>query len=207
MPDEWAPLRHTVGSAARSLRRLASDINALGARTGREYSALPTAGHGESDKALLERLLAILDTFPTLVGYLNGRRTSGSIVAVTSEADVQDLLYLTLKPSFPDLVYEEPTKKGAAGYSIGDFWLPCLKLVLEAKYINTTGDVKAKADEMSQDIWKYSTQGDCQRILFFVYDPHLLIPDRANYAAGLSTKAGQVKGRGGVVEIQTMIKP
>lgn len=186
---------------------MAADISALGAWTGKERSSPRAATDRGPDAAPLARLFAVLDAFPGLVGYLNTRRNSGGVVAVNSEADVQDLLYIALKPIFADLVYEEPTRKGAAGYSIGDFWLPCLKLVLEAKYINTTGDVKAKADEMSQDIWKYSTQGDCQRILFFVYDPHLLIPDRANYAAGLSTKAGQVKGRGGVVEIQTMIKP
>ena len=207
MPDEWAPLRHSVERAARNLRQLASDVNAFGARTGREYSPLPTAGHGESDTALLEHLLAILDTFPTLVGYLNGRRTSGSIVAVTSEADVQDLLYLTLKPSFPDLVYEEPTKKGAAGYSIGDFSIPCLKLILEAKYIANAADVKGKADEMAEDIWKYTTQTDCQHIIFFVYDPQPLIPDRTNYTRALSTKAGEFSASGRVVEIRTIIKP
>jgi len=207
MPDELALLREAAENAARSLRRFAADIRALGAWTGKQR----TAGAAPLDKGTaeppLERLFATLDAFPGLVGYLNARRSSGSIVVVNSEADVQDLLYLALKPVFPDLVYEEPTKKGAAGYSIGDFWLPCLKLVLEAKYIDTSQDVKPKADEMSQDIWKYSTQIDCQRIVFFVYDPHLSIPDRPNYADQLSTKAAEVRVSGRAVQIQTVIKP
>lgn len=207
MPDELAIFSQTVESAARNLRRLAADIRPLGAWTAKEHA--PPVGVADTGVAAapLKRLFAILDTFPTLVGYLNGRRASGNAVRVACEADVQDVLYLALKPAFPDLVYEEPTKKGAAGYSIGDFWLPCLKLVLETKYINTSGDVKAKADEMCQDIWKYSTQGDCERILFFVYDPHLLIPDRVNYARALSTKAGKLTAGEREVEIRTVIKP
>jgi hypothetical protein len=152
-------------------------------------------------------LIAVLDGFPGLVGYLNGRRAAGGVTTVGSEADVQDLLYLGLKPMFPEMVYEQPSEKGAAGYSIGDFHLPSLRLILEAKYIARKSDVKEKADEIAEDIWKYATQTDCERIIFFVYDPNLLIPDRPNYARSLSTLHGDFKSGGREVEIRTVIKP
>jgi hypothetical protein len=155
----------------------------------------------------LERLIEAVNTFPTLVGYLNGRRPSGEPPVIRSEADVQDLIYLSMKPIFADMVYEEPTKKAAAGYSIGDFSIPSLKLILETKFIAARGDVKAKADEISEDIWKYTTQTDCERVVFFVYDPHVLIPDRVNYARSLSAAPGSFTSKGREVEIITLIRP
>ena len=155
----------------------------------------------------IQGLVRILDTIPALVGYLNGRRPSGSTLAVTSEADVQDILFVSLKPSFPELVYEEPTKKGAVGYSVGDFSLPSLRLILEAKLIAARDDVKRKADEIAEDIWKYTTQTDCQHIIFFIYDPKLAIPDRINYASSLSARSGEFRARSRDVQIITIIKP
>jgi hypothetical protein len=159
------------------------------------------------DAAPMGRLFEALDVFPGLVGYLNSRRDSGSIATIKSEADVQDLLYLSLKPIFPELVYEQPTEKGAAGYSIGDFQVPSLKLILEAKYVAKKADVKMRAHEIQQDIWQYTSQTDCERIVFFVYDPLLLIPDRPNYSTSLSAKSGEYISSGRAVEIRTVIKP
>ena len=155
----------------------------------------------------MERLLEALSTFPALVGYLNGRRPSGGPTAIASEADVQDLIYVSLKPIFADMVYEEPTRKGAAGYSVGDFSIPCLKVILEIKFIAARQDVKSKADEISEDIWKYTTQTACESVVFFVYDPQLLIPDRANYARSLSTTSGNFRSKGREVDIITVIEP
>ena len=124
-----------------------------------------------------------------------------------SEADVQDLLYFSLKPLYPDLVYEQPTEKGSAGYSVGDFSIPSLNLILEAKFVGEKAHVKARADEISEDIWKYATQTDCECILFFVWDPELLIPDRVNFARLSSATGGDFKAKGREVEIVTVIKP
>lgn len=202
MPDE-----QLLWEIVKTLRLLATDIKSLGARTERGGNVSPLHTDVYSEPSRLGSLLEILDAFPTLVGYLNGRRGSAKATMVQSEADVQDVLYLALKPAFSDLVYEEPTKKGAAAYSIGDFSVPCLNLILEVKYVGSATDVKGKADEMCEDIWKYSTQSDCRRIVFFVYDPFLLIPDRANYTRALSAKAGEFSASGRLIEIQTIIKP
>lgn len=157
--------------------------------------------------ASLDTLIKALDAFPTLVGYVNSRRSKGTLLAIDSEADVQDLLYLSLKPLFSDLVYEQPTEKGSAGYSVGDFSIQSLQLILEAKYVAEKKDVKARADEIAEDIWKYANQTDCKFIVFFVYDPNLLIPDRANFARLSSATGGDFKAKGREVEIITVIKP
>ena len=159
------------------------------------------------DRTPIQHLFAALDAFSGLVGYLNGRRESGGVATVKSEADVQDLLYLSLKTIFPEMVYEQPTEKGAQGYSIGDFQIPSLKLILEAKYVAKKADVKARAEEIQQDIYQYTTQTECKRIVFFVYDPLILIPDRANFAASLSAAEGDYKSAGREVEIWTVVKP
>jgi len=207
MPDSWNRFVATAKDAARRLDLLAADIRPLAARVTANEREASTVPQSEAEASRLMRLMAALEGFPTLVGYLNGRRASGSMLVVTSEADVQDVLYLALKPGFPDLIYEEPTKKGAASFSIGDFSIPCLGLILEAKYIAVKADVKAKQNEICEDIWKYSTQTECRRVIFFVYDPHLLIPDRANYARALSRKADEFIADGRQVEIQTVISP
>ena len=151
------------------------------------------------------RLMTALDSFPTVVGYLNGRRPSTSGKQVKSEADVQDILFTILKPMFPTLVFEQPTEKGAVGYSIGDFALAELELIIEAKYIDSRGDVKKVADEIAEDIWKYSNQTTCERIVFFVYDPGLLIPDRESFKQVYT--AGDYRVRGRTIDISTVIKP
>jgi hypothetical protein len=189
-------------------RRVAAAVGDLRADLLNQGVACPPAK--ELPPALppyVERLLEALNTFPALVGYLNGRRPSGGTAVIRSEADVQDLIYVSVKPIFPDMVYEEPTRKGAAGYSVGDFCIPSLKLILEIKFVGGREDVKAKADEISEDIWKYTTQTDCERVVFFVYDPHLSIPDRANYARSLSTISGDFRSKGREVDVTTVIRP
>jgi hypothetical protein len=201
MAQEWSLLEARARQVAAALGDLRLDLlkHGVARAPARELPrALPPS---------VERLLEALNAFPTLVGYLNGRRSSGGPIVIVSEAGVQDLIYVSLKPMFPDMVYEEPTKKGSVGYSVGDFSVPSLKLILEVKFISARQDVKTKADEISEDIWKYTTQTDCERVVFFVYDPYLLIPDRVNYAHSLSAIPGAFRSKGREVEIITLVHP
>ena len=201
MAQEWSLLEARARQITAALGDLRLDLlnHGVARAPARDLSrALPPS---------VETLLEALKTFPTLVGYLNGRRSSGGPIVIASEADVQDLIYISLKPMFPDMVYEEPTKKGPAGYSVGDFSVPSLKLILEIKFIAARQDVKTKADEISEDIWKYTTQTDCERVVFFVYDPCLLIPDRANYTRSLSAIPGDFRSKGREVDIITLVHP
>lgn len=202
MSSDWQRLVESFDLTRRRIARLQGTLRSQGVIEARQ--TIPTA---HTPAPTLDTVVNTLDTFPTLVGYLNGRRSSGSIITMESEDNVQDLLFVSLKPLFPDLVYEQPTEKGSAGYSIGDFSLPSLHLVLEAKYVAVKADVKTKADEIAEDIWKYGTQTECETIVFFVYDPKILIPDRASFARMSSATAKEFRIRGRQVEIVTIIKP
>lgn len=202
MSSDWESLVLATEAARRKVARLRSDLESRGA-TPRAAPSPPQRPPTTS----LDRLMEALDAFPTIVGYANSRRPKGGAVAVDSEAAVQDLLYYSLKPLFGDLVYEQPTEKGSATYSIGDFHVPSLKLILEAKYVGRQADVKARAAEIAEDIWKYATQTICECIVFFVYDPGFLIPDRKNFARMSSATTGDFKAKGREVEIVTVVKP
>ena len=143
---------------------------------------------------------------PDSIGYLKTRRVQPFGV-VDSEANLQDLVYLSLKPYVRDLQYEIPTNKGAAPFSIGAFWMPSLSLFIECKYVGRREDVKRVADEISEDIWKYSTQTSCERMLFVAYDPGLHIPDRPQFVRGVSAKPNSFKAGGRGIIIDTMIVP
>jgi len=201
MSTEWESLMRGTEAARRKVARLRSDLESRGATS----RAAPPPNQRPLT-ASLDMLMDALGAFPTIAGYANSRRPKSG-VAVDSEAAVQDLLFYSLKPLFGDLVYEQPTEKGSAGYSIGDFHIPSLKLILEAKYVGAKADVKARADEIAEDIWKYATQTTCERIVFFVYDPGFLIPDRKNFARMSSATAGDFKAKGREVEIVTVVKP
>lgn len=201
MPSDWDALRARVDSFGHALGRIRAEMPVLGA-SGNSSPDVPVID--ASADGSLQLLLNTLDGFPTLVGYLQGRRGKADFMSVTSEADVQDLLFISLKPQLPDLVYEEPTKKGAAGYSIGDFSFPSMSLILEVKYVKERKDVKAKAGELAEDVWNYANQTDCQRIIFFVYDPNLVIPDRPAFIKPCSGRHA-IAGRR--IELQTIIKP
>ncbi len=141
MDEPWRSLIEETKTSARTLAQMQAELSALGVRSlDRAADSASSPGPSPEGAAPLSRLFRTLDSFPTLVGYLQGRR-SDPLLVMKNEAAVQDLLYLSLKPMLPELVFEEPTHKGAAGYSIGDFSLMSMKLILEVKYVKVAADV------------------------------------------------------------------
>ena len=193
MPTDWESRLRDLAAGADNARRLLRAFRA--GQPAVQQPQLPTPD-----------LLEILRRLPNSIGYLKSRRTR-PFASIESEDDLQDLLWLTLKPHFPDLEYESPTRKSAASYAICDFALPSLSMLLEAKFIAATKDVKRVADEISEDIWKYSTTTDYGTFVFFVYDPDILIPDREKFIEGLSSPDGEYQARGRAVTIHTLIVP
>jgi len=154
-----------------------------------------------------ECLLSLLEAFNDCVAYFRGRRVKAPILEVASEAAVQDVLFLMLKPVFPELTFEDPSPKSAASYAIKDLYFPSMKLVLEAKYVGSRADVKAIEKQLADDIWKYSAYPDCEYLIFFIYDPYPHIADRRNFAARMSRKQGEFLNLGRQVQINTIIRP
>lgn len=126
------------------------------------------------------RIIKALDEFMECVRYLNTRRSTGAILALDSEAAVQDALYLMLRPWVLDLVPENPTDRIAASrYTIKDFLSRSTKTVIEAKYIRDLSHGKNITKELHDDIETYRHHPSCRYLIFFIYDPNALIPDRA----------------------------
>jgi DpnII restriction endonuclease len=154
-----------LDSIAAALGGLAS----LGAAA-RAESVASRQGVGASLLALRE--------FDACIRYLNTRRSAGAVINIESEADVQDVLYLLLRPWVVDLVYESPADKSGNRYAIKDFSSPAGRFVVDAKYIRDKEHGRLISKELHDDIEMYRTHPKCDDLIFFVYDPDAFIPDQ-----------------------------
>lgn len=142
----------------------------------------------QSEKAVsVGAVVSALNSFSELVRYLNNRRSKGAIIELKSEADVQDVLFMMLRPWILDLVPETPTDKIANRYSIKDFASNSGQFVIEAKYVRNSEHGKSLAKEINDDIETYRYHQKCDDLIFFIYDPEGHIPDVAALERHLST--------------------
>lgn len=123
-------------------------------------------------------VMVALREFDACVRYLNTRRSAGAVIDIQSEADVQDVLYLLLRPWIVDLIHESPGDKSANRYVIKDFSSGVGRFVLDAKYIRDKEHGRLISKELHDDIEMYRTHPHCDNLIFFVYDPDALIPDQ-----------------------------
>lgn len=153
--------------------RIAEAVSALNEKYGRKNPST-----AEAVPVDVGRILLALAEFMECVRYLNTRRSS-TILTLDSEAAVQDAIYLMLRPWVLDLVPENPTERIAASrYSIKDFVSRSAKAVIEAKFIRDASHAKNITKELHDDIEIYRSHPHCQNLIFFIYDPDALIPDK-----------------------------
>lgn len=125
----------------------------------------------------ISRVVAALDSFGECVRYLNTRRSTGAILQFSSESDVQDAIYLMLRPWILDLTPENPNDKVANTYSIKDFISKANNFVIEAKFVRNKEHGKSIVSELNDDIETYRYHSHCDDLIFFIYDPNNFIPD------------------------------
>lgn len=154
--DDWIASTAAACAAASSL--------------GKQYSSSPTL-------RTVPDILAALDEFMECVRYLNTRRSKNAVLILESEADVQDALFLMLRPWLSDLMYENPTDKVGNRFSIKDFLIPSARVVVEAKYVRDQSHGRAISKELHDDIEVYRNHPKCDHLVFFIYDPNTFIPD------------------------------
>lgn len=170
----------------------------------RELSArLPSEGT-EPGSVSVPALMQALGSFSEIVRYLNTRRSSGAILELTSEAAVQDALYLMLRPWILDLVPENPTDKIANRYSIKDFVSQSNRFVIEAKYVRSPDHGKSLVKELNDDIETYRYHAFCDDLIFFIYDPDANIPDAGAVERHLRTNRSY---DGKILRCHGIIKP
>lgn len=168
MTAGWARDARRVTSIVRDA---ATDLSVLGVQKPPVKPAGPGFG--------VEKIVSALEQFPECVRYLNTRRSSGAVIDINSEADVQDVVFLMLRPWITDLIPENPTDKIASRYSIKDFISKDLETVVEAKYIRDKKHGRDISKELHDDIEMYRNHAYCKNLVFFIYDRDAVIPDVA----------------------------
>ncbi len=122
-------------------------------------------------------ILIALEQFMECVRYLNTRRSTGAKLNLHAESDVQDAIYIMLRPWITDLIYENPTDKIGNRFAIKDFLSKSCKTIVEAKFIRNEIHGKSITKELHDDIEIYRHHPHCDHLIFFIYDPDSLIPD------------------------------
>jgi hypothetical protein len=152
-------------------------------------------------------VLLALREFDACVRYLNTRRSAGAIINIQSEADVQDVLYLLLRPWIADLVYESPADKSGNRYVIKDFSSANGRFVIDAKFIRDREHGRLISKELHDDIEMYRTHPRCDDLVFFVFDPDAFIPDQR--ALRETIEIARAYGEGGEKKLRChlIVKP
>ena len=170
-------------TSRRKAADIAASVSALNDKHGRQDPIHDTADVG------VRQIVAALDQFMECVRYLNTRRSKSTVLTLDSEAAVQDALYLMLRPWVLDLVPENPTDKVASRYTIKDFVSKSARVVIEAKFVRDSAHGKNISKELHDDIETYRHHPACKHLVFFIYDPDALIPDRAALERQISVES------------------
>lgn len=142
----------------------------------------------------VQATLRVIDTFQELVKKLRTRRKGKVEFAIEDEYDVQDILYVALKPFIPDLVDEEWTPKDAGGSKRIDLVSNVSKLCIETKYIRDNKHARSVGDELKTDIESYYVHKACNTLIAFIYDPRMLILGTGQLENQLSGRR-EIRGR------------
>lgn len=90
---------------------------------------------------------------------------------VRNEREVQDIIWLMLRPYYNDLIDEESIRKlGHSSYK-PDFAVPSLRTLLEVKYVRERGEFKKTEKEVMEDSIGYLLDSnDYENLIVFIYD-------------------------------------
>jgi len=111
---------------------------------------------------------------------------------ITSEREVQDIVWLILRSVFDDVVDEETLPKLGHSTYKADFGIPSLRLLIEAKYCREASDFKKIEKEIMEDAVAYliHIKDRYDRILVFIYDHSSSVQEHAVTAIALRELPG-----------------
>lgn len=90
---------------------------------------------------------------------------------ITEEREIQNILWLMLRPVFDDLVDEETLRKVGHSTYRADFGIPSLGLLIEVKYARRAADFKAFEKEILEDYVAYLIDNQpYTKLAVFIYD-------------------------------------
>jgi len=131
----------------------------------------------------LSLIKEILSNFPNSITKVTKNRRKGhSPFEINDEYDVQDLIYLMLKPIFNDLKEEEYTPKTGGKSTRIDLVIPSENIAVETKMIKTDDTNEDKfIREIKEDIQSYYKYTNLKWLIVFVYDPFKKTKDDNNF--------------------------
>jgi hypothetical protein len=97
---------------------------------------------------------------------------------IKNEREVQDIIWLMMRPYYPDLQDEETLPKFGHSSYIVDFAIPSLRTLLEVKYCRKSSEFKKIEKEIMEDGIAYLANIDhYDRIIVFIYDHSCSVQD------------------------------
>lgn len=90
---------------------------------------------------------------------------------IEREEQVQAILFLMLRPLFPDLIYEDPLPKSGTRSTRLDFGIRSLRLGIEVKYVRQATDFGKVQQEIESDsVGYFANHSLYDKFVVFVYD-------------------------------------
>lgn len=116
-------------------------------------------------------LTRVLNRFSSFIKQLNRRHNNRKGIDVKDEYDVQNLLHALLITFYDDVRAEDPVPICAGGSSRLDFFISDINTAIEVKMTRRGLGDKTLGDQLLNDVGRYATRNDIDRLVFFVYDP------------------------------------
>lgn len=135
------------------------------------------------NKSPKELVIQMLDNFDEGAKKITQKRRKGhSLFEINNEYDVQDLLYVMLKPVFPKLKEEDPTPRVGVKSNRIDLILRDEKILIEVKMIKSTDSNETSfVEELKIDIQSYHQCQWLNHLICFVYDPLKKTKSKQNF--------------------------
>jgi hypothetical protein len=152
--------------------------------------------------ALLYDIQRVIRTLTPTIRSFNHREKGLNPWTVEREDDVRDLLYVMLRPLVFDLNKEEAIPSRAGTHKFVDLCSKAVKVLLEVKWIDRSGQWKRIVDQIHVDTQSYIAHPACETLIFVVVDTVRDIPDPRKLEEELS---GQQIIDGKPVNIRVMV--
>ena len=130
-----------------------------------------------------EIIRQVLKEFGNSVKKITQNRRKGhDLFKISDEYDVQDLLYVILKPLFPKLIDEDPNQKVGGVSNKIDLIIREEKILVEVKMIKDSDNNEKKfIEELKIDFESYHSNPHLEFLFAFIYDPQNKTKDTQNF--------------------------
>lgn len=110
---------------------------------------------------------------------------------ILGEREVQDILWMMLRPFCEDLEDEDTLPKFGHSTYRADFGIPSLGLLIEVKYARSASDFKSIEKEVLEDVVPYLKSPERYReVLVFIYDASSSVQEHDTTARALQSVSG-----------------